>query len=322
MKTTLQRAQAYLDKMSPAIEGSGGDWATYCAATALIRGFALSEAEALPLLLAWNKTHCQPCWTEAELRGKLRGAQSSTQPLGQLKDDPQFTDFSRACRLTNHGFSPARRRESWPRFQPLARTAIQHIAGLRGLPWPAVDLAARIGCLGGAVVDGHRCYILHEGTFAQARRLDGQPFAKADGSTLKAKNLPGSEGAFIGSRTLGGPGTRVLVVEGVIGLLEALAAHELTDPVDSWGILAATSASSRFARAPHLRDLLKGRRVRIVPDADPAGRQAASLWLGELMTVGAVVDVITLPPGCKDLGPIVSSATSSSYPTFLTTLFQ
>jgi len=323
MKSPLDRARKYLEKMPPAHAGQSGDRATYNAAVVLVRGFALAEAEALPLLQSWNQTHCSPAWTEAELRAKIRSAGGSRQPLGYLvEDDAIFTASPRDAGPASHGVSAEQRRRRWPAFQPLERTAIQRIADLRGLPFAVVDLAARLGYLTGAVVDGHRCFILHEGVFAQARRLDGQPFQKADGGTLKAKNLPGSEGAFIGRQTLGGPTMRVLVIEGVIGLLEALAARELGDPADDWTVLAATSAGSRFARSPDLLGLLRGCRVRIVPDGDASGRGAAAAWLGELDAAGALVDVARLPPGCKDLAPLVSPASASRHADFFTALFQ
>ena len=50
MKTTFERASAYLAKMSVAVAGPSGDRATFAAAQALVRGFSLSVEEALPLL--------------------------------------------------------------------------------------------------------------------------------------------------------------------------------------------------------------------------------------------------------------------------------
>jgi hypothetical protein len=40
--------------------------ATFNAAIVFIRGFAIREQDALPLLMAWNQTHCQPPWTESD----------------------------------------------------------------------------------------------------------------------------------------------------------------------------------------------------------------------------------------------------------------
>ena len=52
--------------------------------------------------------------------------------------------------------------------------------------------------------------------------------AAADGTPIKASNLPGSQGAFIGQGWLGET-THVLLVEGAIGLIEGLAAMLLGD---------------------------------------------------------------------------------------------
>jgi len=70
----IDRALRYLGKMPPAISGAGGHDATFRAAAALVHGFAIPEADALPVLRRWNDTHCTPPWTEAELRHKIRSA--------------------------------------------------------------------------------------------------------------------------------------------------------------------------------------------------------------------------------------------------------
>lgn len=64
------RAAAYISKMPPAIAGNGGHRATFAVACRLVE-FGLSFDRALPLMLAWNQTHCQPRWTEADLNHKL-----------------------------------------------------------------------------------------------------------------------------------------------------------------------------------------------------------------------------------------------------------
>lgn len=212
----------------------------------------------------------------------------------------------------NHAGEPARKREAWPTFEPLTTADIQALAALRHLPADAVEIlskSTRTKLIHAAAVDGHRSFVFREGTFAQARRFDGEPFA-FDGSTIKSKNLPGSTGAFIGRKLLGET-PPILLVEGVIGMLEAVAAIVLTDRTD-WTALAATSASSRFARDPELLAMLRGRRVRIVPDHDAKGQgfDAAAAWIAELESTGAIVDAFPLPTGCKDLGDIVSDPTA------------
>lgn len=69
----FERARAYLDKLPPAISGAGGHDATFRAACWLVR-FGLADGDAMSLLEHWNGTHCQPPWTEKELRHKLKDA--------------------------------------------------------------------------------------------------------------------------------------------------------------------------------------------------------------------------------------------------------
>jgi hypothetical protein len=150
--------------------------------------------------------------------------------------------------------------------------------------------------------------VIHEGRFAQVRRMDGQPLTNAEGKPIKAKNLPGSEGGFVGHGLLF-EAPHVLLVEGAVGLLEALTAYALVDMEPSWTVLAATSASSRLERDPTLLKALSGRHVRVVPDRDTAGLNAAAFWLNDLRNAGATVDIQELPPGCKDLGVLLTTPT-------------
>ena len=316
MNSITARAAAYLERMPPAIAGSGGHAATFAAAVALIRGFAMSETEAFPLLMAWNQSHCQPPWSEAEIRHKLRSAATSTRPLGHLLNEAE-TLWKPCARDLGLDDKKARQRESWPAFKVPTLAEIETISRLRHLPGSAIRAAADAGLLRVCHYERAPCFILTEGTFAQARRLDGLPLPIQDGVS-KAKNLPGAVGAFIGAGLLDEV-SNVLLVEGCIGLLEALGCIALAD-AQGWTTIAATSASSRFHRAPDLLASLKGHRVRIVPDADEAGLEAAATWLADMENAGAFVDAIKVPPACKDLGPIVSD--SLRYQPFLTALFQ
>ncbi|MDB6119618.1 MAG: hypothetical protein JWO08_3399 [Verrucomicrobiaceae bacterium] len=300
---TLERARRYLAAMPPAISGGGGHAATFKVAVALVRGFALAETEALPLLMEWNATSAQPPWREADLRHKLRDAAKSPRAPGYLLDQ-HTAPLSHAADETEAALK-ARFRRQWPAFTSLTVDQRHALASLRRLPFAAVDMACKLGLLTGAQVDGHPSFILHQGRFAQARRLDGQPFARHDGEVFKAKTLCGSQGAFIGRHTLG-PQAPVLLVEGCIGWLEALAALCLTDCLH-WTVLAAVSAGSRFSRDPQLLQHLAGRRVRIVPDNDPQGQAAALTWAFELRAVRAQVDLCILPPEAKDIGDLLAS---------------
>lgn len=338
MKSTTDRASAYLARMPASISGQGGDAAAFRAALALVRGFDLSEQEALPLLSHWNKD-CRPPWRENDLRHKLHCAARSTDvPAGCLleaewpkggqsthgakgKDKPcrsNKPDRSTRSHQTHSSSQNAEEpqspqtpaedrawlREKWPEFHPLTHADIRTVAELRGIYPDAVDLAHRHGFLRVAEVQAQRCLIIQEDTFAQARRLDGQPLVKADGTPIKARNLPGSQGAFIGQSWLGKT-THVLLVEGAIGLIEGLAAMLRVDTPHAWSILAATSASSRFARDAGLLERLRGREVYIIPDADEPGMNAASSWLADLQAAGVYAIAHLMPKPCKDLGDVL-----------------
>jgi len=89
-----RRAVDYLQKMPPAVSGQRGHDATYAAATALVHGFGLHPDRAFQLLLEHHNHRCQPPWTEAELRHKVRDAAEKThkKPYGWLRDaDPVAT---------------------------------------------------------------------------------------------------------------------------------------------------------------------------------------------------------------------------------------
>ncbi len=318
--TIIERASLYLDRLPPAIAGSGGHNALYEAAAVLRRGFALNEDEAFELLTRWNQTHCQPPWKECDLRHKLQSAAQSTRSLGYLlknedgpspvpQTSPPFAGESEDAKKAKH-------RQSWPEFRPLDDAAIHAIAKLRSLPIHAVTWLARMGYLKGAMIDGQPCFILTEGSFAQARRFDGEMLQTRHGSA-KTKNLYGSQGAFIGQAHLGRTNP-VLMLEGAIGLLEGLAALMHTD-CTNWTVLAATSSGSRFHRDPSLLERLRGRRVLIIPDADERGMEGAATWLTDLESVNASVEAIALPAGCKDLGSVLKDL--QTHTEFLHTLF-
>jgi hypothetical protein len=81
------RARRYLAAVPPAIEGQHGDLHTFRMCCRLVRGFALTDADALRLLTEWND-RCQPPWSEAELRRKLHNARwYGKEPVGGLVEE-------------------------------------------------------------------------------------------------------------------------------------------------------------------------------------------------------------------------------------------
>lgn len=79
----VQRARRYLAAIPPPEIGHGSDTQTLYAACRLVRGFALSEADALSLL--WEWAGGRPGWTLPWLAAKVRHAsQYGSEPIGAL----------------------------------------------------------------------------------------------------------------------------------------------------------------------------------------------------------------------------------------------
>lgn len=82
--TALERARRYLAKVPPAVSGQHGDVHTFRVCCRLVRGFALSDREALHVLAAWNE-RCQPSWSERDLADKVaRARRYGREPIGGL----------------------------------------------------------------------------------------------------------------------------------------------------------------------------------------------------------------------------------------------
>ena len=85
----VERARRYLAALPPAIAGQHGDTATFRACCRLVRGFLLSDDDALVLMKAWN-AGCDPPWTDRELSDKIhRARRYGREPLGGLLEGRQ-----------------------------------------------------------------------------------------------------------------------------------------------------------------------------------------------------------------------------------------
>jgi hypothetical protein len=91
----IRRAAAYLDRIPPAISGSGGHSQTYTAATAMVHGFGLDPEAAFSLLWDRYNPRCEPPWSEKELRHKVSDAASKPhdRPHGWLRDAERLEDL-------------------------------------------------------------------------------------------------------------------------------------------------------------------------------------------------------------------------------------
>lgn len=176
----------------------------------------------------------------------------------------------------------------------------QAFANHRGFTFPAVHVMVQAGILRFCKIDGAKCYVITDESHraAEIRRLDGQQFGES-----KAFPLPGVDKSWLPGAELlrqAPKETAVLITEGATDLLSAIDLYSRYRRnhagTNSWQTVALLGASCKRLH-PEAAALFKGRRVRLVPDADPAGDAMADHWTGLLRKIGCAVDVVTLPQG-------------------------
>jgi hypothetical protein len=72
----MRLARAWVERRPIAIEGDHGDTRTHVMCCSVAVGFDLSDDDAYEVLREWN-ARCEPPWSEADLRKKLRGSPST-----------------------------------------------------------------------------------------------------------------------------------------------------------------------------------------------------------------------------------------------------
>lgn len=307
MKTILERARNYIATIH-SISGSGGHTSALAAATALVRGYDLPEDSAMELLSEWNQTNALPPWGDADLRHKLREAAKSDRSAGYLLTNDKSSAFalpksdSRSLNApaVSEDATKAAKRHKWPTFRLGTEAELRAVAKLRhlhgGIPW----LAQREGLLRFTTTKaGEQCFVLTEGTLAQARRMDGKSF-DINGSICKSWSLPGSDGKWMGYTMLEShPKAPVLIVEGLVAWMEAAHAITASDHLP-WLPFAALAAGVKLESRELA--LLAGRRVLIARDLGEAGVEAALNWEESLQEIGVQVSIWEPPLGAKDLG--------------------
>ena len=81
---SVERARAFLQRVDPAVAGQQGDLQTFRVCCRIVRGFDLSDDEAVHALSEWN-ARCEPPWSERELRQKVTNARRyGREPQGGL----------------------------------------------------------------------------------------------------------------------------------------------------------------------------------------------------------------------------------------------
>ena len=102
----IDRAREYLAAVPPAIAGQHGDLHTFKVCCRLVRGFDLSDIDAIAVLKPWN-ARCEPPWSERELLDKLRRARRyGREPIGGLllpRHMQPHTSSSESKQYGSHG---------------------------------------------------------------------------------------------------------------------------------------------------------------------------------------------------------------------------
>lgn len=170
----------------------------------------------------------------------------------------------------------------------------------RGFTFPAVHAMVHAGILRFAKLpDGSKCFVITDESqhAAEIRRMNGKAFGESKAFPLRGVDkswLPGVQLLHEAPKT-----TAVLITEGATDMLAAIDLYSRYRRnyagVVSWQPIGLLGAGCRKLH-PEAVTLIRGRRVRLVPDADAAGDAMADHWTGLLRKIGCEVDVVTLPP--------------------------
>ena len=302
MKTIEQRAAAYLAKLPPAVSGSGGHAATFAAACRLVE-FGLTFEQAASVFGAWNETHCQPPWTEAELNHKLAGAFKRTSPKTSFSPMQSPTPFQnrRPNQILARRISPATA-GNWKSGQPGEVDAVagklcegtqaelNTLARLRGLSVAGVALASERGLLRFGLFRGQRAWFVLDASrrVIQARRLDGQKWT----ANAKAWTLAGSQAAWPVGIGEAEKFSAIALCEGSPDLLAACHFLLAENRERDCAPVAMLGGCARIH--PDALPLFARKRVRIFRHTDTTGEEAANRWAEQLAEAGAEVDAFRL----------------------------
>lgn len=293
--TPVERSRAYIAAVPGAVQGQGGDQHTYRTCCVLVNDFGLSETEAWPLLLEWNRK-CTPLWAEADLRVKLRSALRCQHPS------------PRGIKLESAGYRFERRASSTPPAKQdkpdcagfrsgtavqLKRLAASRPYGLEGLEWATERGLLLFGEWHGNIVYG---VTDSSGYVLEIRRVDGQPFPAVGNLTeRKSHALRGSQKSWPVGILESKDFPAIALVEGIPDFLEAhhLALWEQACDCRSRRVPCAPvtvlSGSPMIAEAALLH--FRGKHVRIFPHADATGQKGGNRWANQLHGIAAKVEL-------------------------------
>lgn len=117
-----ERARNWISRMPLAVSGQGGHPATYHVACVLIQGFAMTQAEAFPILKEYSDK-CKPPWSDRELLHKLDGAEKAP---GLKRQDGHI--YPRGCLINAAGFKPSKTFKQHHKIEPPKKVEFEHTA--------------------------------------------------------------------------------------------------------------------------------------------------------------------------------------------------
>lgn len=195
--------------------------------------------------------------------------------------------------------APALKAITWPGgLIEGTATTWEAFAKHRGLTFPAVHAMVHAGILRFTKIDGVKCYVITDASHraAEIRHMDGMLFGASKAFPLRGVDkswLPGVELLRQATKD-----TAVLITEGATDLMTAIDLFSRyrrhCGGSHSWQPVALLGASCKNIH-PEAVSLIRGRRARIIPDADAAGDLMADHWTGLLRKIGCEVDVVNLP---------------------------
>ncbi len=187
-------------------------------------------------------------------------------------------------------FEKAAQRELWPLFEAGNEEDLSRLAALRHVSIDGLRLMSSRGLLFFTTWKGQRSWVVTDGARknAQARRMDGLLW---NGDGPKAWNLPGSEATRpVGARESQQFPIIILVEGGPDALSAHCFIHAFGRQEDT--AVVAMLGSSMSIHPASLPIFGCGKKVRILPHNDEAGRAAKERWGEQLTSVGSVVDSV------------------------------
>ena len=191
------------------------------------------------------------------------------------------------------------RKIQWPsRLESCNRDDWAQLADARGYSHQGIHIMDQCGALRFTDADGHRAFVVTDERMrvAEIRRLDGKDWSNGS----KAFPLKGvDKSLLLGSPLIEKHTERVMLIEGATDYLAALDLYTQYRRKHGgsicWVPVALLGAGCRKLH-PEDAKRIRGKYVRIVPDADEAGDQMADHWRDLLRSHACTVDIVNLPP--------------------------